>query len=164
MEPERIAVGLVTRVHGLSGEVAVQSLTDVTARFDPGSTLQLEDGRSLRIVASRPHVDRTLVTFDGVPDRTAAEGLRGAYLFVDAASLQPLPEGSYWPHDLEGCSVETEDGRPLGTIAEVLQGPANDVWAVEGEAGRRWIPAVRHAVLEVDLAGRRIVVREEALA
>ncbi len=161
-----IAVGRVARSHGVRGEVAVELLTEVPDRFAPGSTLQAEDGSSLTIESARPHQSRMLVTFQGVGDRTAADALRGAYLFVPETSLPDLPEGRYWPHQLEGCDVVDEDGRAIGRLVEVLAGPegGNDVWAVDGEGGRRLVPAVRDAVVSVDVGARRVVVRAEALS
>jgi 16S rRNA processing protein RimM len=159
----RIAVGRVTRAHGLRGEVAVEIHSEVSDRFAPGSSLQREDGSTLVVQATRPHQGRVLVTFEGVGDRSAAEALRDAWLFVPAESLPELSEGSYWPHELEGCAVVTEEGRALGTLAEVLSAPGNDVWAVDGEGGRVLVAAVRDAVVSVDLAARRVVVREGAI-
>jgi 16S rRNA processing protein RimM len=146
--------------------VAVELLTEVPERFAPGSTLQAEDGSSLTVESARPHQSRMLVTFEGVADRTAADALRGAYLFVPEESLPELPEGRYWPHQLEGCEVVDEDGRVLGRLAEVLAGPegGNDVWAVDGEDGRRLVPAVRDAVVSVDIEARRVIVRAEAFS
>src|SRR5207244_2589748 len=83
----RVAVGRVTRAHGVRGEVSVFVLSEVEDRFEAGSTLLLEDGRPLTIGASRPNRGRILVKFEGIPDRTAAEALRGAYLFVPASEV-----------------------------------------------------------------------------
>lgn len=160
----KVAVGRVTRPHGVRGEVAVELHTETPERFAAGALLRLEDDTTLTVSSARPHAGRLLVTFEGIGDRDAAGGLRGAYLFVDAADLPSLPEGSYWPHELEGCEVVTEEGRELGTVAEVLAGPANDVWAVEGSDGRRLVPAVRDVVVSVDVRAGRVVVREEGLA
>lgn len=162
MEP--IAVGRIAKAHGVRGEVAVEVHTEVPGRFDPGAEVLLEDGSRLTVRSSRPHAGRVLVTFEDVPDRTAAEALRGRWLFVAPDALPPLPEGSYWPHELEGCEVVTEDGRPLGRLADVLAAPGNDVWLVEGGEAPVLVPAVRETVLSVDLEGRRIVVREEGVA
>jgi 16S rRNA processing protein RimM len=160
--PRWVAVGRITRTHGVKGEVAVLPLSDVGARFEAGSTLFLEEreDRPLTVMASRPHQQRLLVAFRGVEDRTSAEALRGRYLFVPASSAPHLPEGEYWAHDLVGCDVLTEDGRSLGRIREILHTQANDVWAVEGADGEVLIPALKDVVREVDVAGRRVVVRE----
>ncbi|MGH2557385.1 MAG: ribosome maturation factor RimM [Actinomycetota bacterium] len=160
--PPWVAVGRITRTHGVKGEVAVLPLSDIGSRFEPGSTIFLDErqDRPLTVASSRPHRQRLLVAFHGVEDRTAAEELRGRYLFVPSSSAPPLPEGKYWAHDLIGCEVRTEEGRLLGTVGEVIHGPANDVWVARSQEGELLIPALKDVVNQVDTAGRRIVVRE----
>ena len=164
MGAERVAVGRIARPHGVRGELAVELHTEFPERFAPGAVVTTESGRTLTVEGSRPHAGRLLVRFREVPDRDAADRLRGEYLFVGADSLPTLADGAYWPHELEGCEVVSEDGRALGRVVEILAGPANDVWAVEGPDGRVLVPAVRDAVISVDVAARRIVVREAMLA
>jgi 16S rRNA processing protein RimM len=162
-EPEVgwVAVGRISRAHGVKGEVAVLPLTDVGSRFEPGSRLFTDLGeRTLVVAASRPHRHRTLVAFEGVPDRTAAEALQGAYLFVPASQTPSLPEGEYWPHQLIGCEVVTESGRSLGRLREVMRTQANDVWAAAGPGGETLVPALKDVVVSVDLPARRVVVRD----
>jgi 16S rRNA processing protein RimM len=138
--------------------VSVQPLTEVGARFVPGSVLRLEDGRTLTVQASRPHRDRVLVKFEGVADRDHADALRGSVLLVDAADAPPIEERDrYWIHQVVGLQVITEDGRPLGRIREVEANPANDLWVTEDGA---LIPAVREVVVGVDLEAGRVTVRE----
>ena len=158
-----VAVGRITRAHGLSGEVAVLVLSDVPDRFAPGAVVQLEDGRTLTVSASRPHKDRMLVTFREVADRTAAEALQRAILVVPESSSPPLPEGSWWDHQLKGCSVRTEDGRALGELREVIHTAANDVWSVvDAEGVETLIPVLREVIVDVDVGAKRIVVRTVA--
>ena len=158
-----LAVGRVARAHGVRGEVAVEPLTEVAARFEPGSILFCDDAlaRPLTVEASRPHGGRVLVAFRGIGDRDAADALRGAYLFVDDTSSPPLGDGAFWPHHLVGCEVTSEDGTPLGVLTEVLHNPANDVWVVTGDGGEILIPALSEVVRSVDVEGRRIVVRDD---
>jgi 16S rRNA processing protein RimM len=146
----------------VKGEVAVLPLSEVGSRFEAGSTLFLDEreDRPLTVTTSRPHRQRLLVAFRGVEDRTSAETLRGRYLFVPASSAPRLPEGEYWSHDLVGCDVLTEDGRAIGRIREILHTQANDVWAADAADGEVLIPALKDVVLDVDVAGRRVVVRE----
>lgn len=160
--PRWVAVGRITRTHGVRGEVAVLPLSEVRSRFEPGSTLFLDEreDRPLTVAGSRPHLQRLLVAFRGIEDRTSAEALRGQYLFVPASSAPPLPEGEFWAHDVVGCDVFVSDGRPIGRIREILHTPANDVWTVDGRDGEVLIPALKEVVQEVDVPGRRIVVRE----
>jgi 16S rRNA processing protein RimM len=160
--PEWVVVGRITRAHGVRGEVAVLVLSEVVERFEPGSRLYLDEtaARPVTVSAVRPHRQRLLVEFEGVRDRSQAEALQGSYLFVPAGSAPELPEGEFWTHELIGCEVVTDTGRPLGRIREVIHTPANDVWAAEGQDGEVLIPALKDVVGSVDVAGRRIVVRE----
>jgi 16S rRNA processing protein RimM len=160
--PPYIAVGRITRAHGVGGEVAVLPLSQVAGRFEAGSrVLAGEDGdRPLVVVAARPHRSRLLVRFDGVSDRDQAEALRGTYLFVPASESPALPVGEYWTHQLIGCRVDTQEGRPMGRVREVIHTPANDVWVVQDGDVENLIPALKDVVSEVDVAAGRIVVRE----
>jgi 16S rRNA processing protein RimM len=64
------------------------------------------------------------------------------------------------PHQLVGCSVVTDRGRSLGEVREVIHTPANDVWLAGAGSLEVLIPALRDVVESVDVASRRIVVRE----
>jgi 16S rRNA processing protein RimM len=160
--PRWVAVGRIGSTHGVKGEVSVLPLSEVGSRFEPGSTVFLDEREDLplTVASSRPHRQRLLVSFGGVEDRTAAEDLRGRYVFVPTSAAPPLPDGEYWAYDLVGCEVLTEEGRPIGRIREILHTEANDVWATDGEGGEMLIPALKDVVREVDVPGRRIVVRE----
>jgi 16S rRNA processing protein RimM len=153
-------VGKVTKAHGLRGEVTILVLSEVETRFELGSVLHLEDGRDLTVAAVRPDRGRLLVTFEGYDDRTAAESLHGRYLFVPHSDVPDLPEGSFWPHQLEGCEVVTEAGRQLGVIREVVLGVANDIWVTGPPEAEVLIPALKDVVVSVDVDGRRVVVRD----
>jgi 16S rRNA processing protein RimM len=160
--PRFVAVGRVTRAHGVKGEVAVLPLSQVPARFEPGAEVVVDEdeARVLVVVAARPHRSRVLVSFKGVADRDRADALRGSYLFVPSHQSPALPEGEYWTHDLIGCEVVTEGGRSLGSVREVIHTRANDVWTVQKEGEETLVPALKDVVAEVDVVGRRIVVRE----
>ena len=120
-----------------------------------------EDGREVRVRASRPNGGRMLVAFEGVGDRNAAELLRGLTLVVPRSSLPELPPGEFWPHQLEGCIVVTESGRTLGAITDVVANPAQDLWVTVDEAGAEiMVPAIREVVVDVDVAAGRVLVRD----
>lgn len=156
-----VAVGRITRAHGIKGEVAVLPLSQVESRFEPGSRLLLEgEDRTLTVTGSKPHRQRLLVRFEEVEDRDQAESLNGRYLMVPASEVPPLPDGEYWPHQLLGSEVVTESGRSLGRISEVVRTPANDVWVADGPDGQALVPALKDVVETVDLSARRVVVRE----
>jgi len=156
-----VAVGRITRSHGVTGEVSVFVLSEVEGRFADGAVVWLEDGRALTVEASRPHKDRLLVRFREVPDRSAADALHGAVLYVPESMSPPLPEGSWWDHQLIGCSVSTDGGRDLGALTDVIHTAANDVWvAVDAGGAETLVPVLKDVLVSVDVAARRIVVRE----
>lgn len=163
MDEPTVAVGRVSRAHGVQGEVAVLVLSEVEGRFAPGATLWLENGRKLTVQSSKPHRGGLLVRFREVRDREQAEGLQRALLVVPESSSPSLPEGSWWDHQIEGCAVETDRGRPLGTVREVIHTAANDVWSVVDGGGRETlVPALIDVLVSVDVGAKRIVVREIA--
>ena len=156
-----VAVGRITRAHGVHGEVAVLVLSEVLGRFADGAALQLEDGRELIVSSSRSHKDRLLVRFREVEDRAGAEALQGAFLVVPRSSSPALPEGSWWDNQIEGCVLTTDTGRVLGTVREVIHTGANDVWSAVGEGGAETlIPVLRDVLVWVDVDAGRIIVRE----
>jgi len=158
-----VAVGKITRAHGVRGEVAVLVLSEVQERFEPGVELSAEGRGSLAIETTRRDRGRLLVKFRGVEDRDAAQRLQGVYLTVPRSASPELPEGSYWPYELEGCEVRTEAGRELGTIVDVIHTQANDVWATRAtgtDGAEVLIPALRDVVVSVDVRARLVVVRD----
>lgn len=159
-DDENILVGEIAAPFGIRGEVRVYPylddpalLTKIPLRLHfSGGPFQL-----IRAVGFRPHQGQLLVQFEDT-DRTAAEGLRGAKLFLKKADFPPLPEGSYYEWQLKGLQVATESGEDLGTIKTVLFNPAaNDVY----ETDRALIPAHEQFVLSVDLETRRMIVRDD---
>jgi len=163
---DRVAVGRVAAAHGLGGEVAVDVLSDVPGRFAPGSSLLLslpgEAPRASVVASSRRHAgrkgggERMLVRFEGIEDRTAAEGLRGAELEVAAADVPPAPEGSFYHYDLVGCRCVDERAGELGEVVEVLAGGGGDLLRVAGDGRELLLPFVEPYIVAVDVAARRI--------
>jgi 16S rRNA processing protein RimM len=161
VERPTIVVGVVTRAHGVRGEVAVQNRSDNPDRWAPGSVVFVGSGATLTVAAVRAHGGRLLVTFEGVADRAGAESLRGRELLVPRSWLPELPPGEWWPDQLEGCAVLTDTGRTLGVLTEVITNPANDLWVAVDDAGvETLVPVVRELLVEVDVDAKRIVVRD----
>ncbi len=162
MRPEpTVAVGRISRAHGVHGEVAVVVLSEVPERFADGALVSLEDGRGLTVASTRAHRDRLLVRFREVRDRTQAEAIQGAFLYVPESASPELPPGSWWDHRIRGCTLETESGRRLGIVDEVIHTAANDVWSAIDDGGTETlIPVLHDVIVAVDVEARRIVIRE----
>lgn len=103
--------------------------TDRTERVAPGAVLQSKRG-SMTVERSRPHQKDWIVGFEGVPDRNAAEALRGLVLLAE-----PLedPE-ALWVHELVGTRVVTPDGTERGTVTSVEANPASDLLVLDSGA------------------------------
>jgi 16S rRNA processing protein RimM len=149
-----LLVGRVGRAVGLRGEVEVLVLSDAPDRFGPGSSLLLGDAlHDVTVRSSRRQKDRTIVTFDGFGDRTAAERLRGAALYIPPDAARSLGEGEYWDHDLIGCTVVTVDGDVVGKVTDVLHQPSGELLEVD----EHLIPLISDVVRAI-VPGERITI------
>jgi len=156
-----VAIGEIVGTFGVRGEVKVEPLTDFPERFGRTETVYLGDGRvPRRVEGAHPHKRLILVKLEGVADRTAAERLRGARLYVPLAEITPLAADQFYIHDVVGARVQHVDGRYLGTVADVLSAAGNDLFVVRDapQGGEVLLPAVREFVKSVDPASRLIVV------
>lgn len=155
--PEHVRIGYVRRAVGLSGEVEVEPLTDDTGRFKPG--LSVRAGAAVRQVEAVRNGAGTLVLkLIGVDDRDLADDLRGKYLEIETAEVQPLPEGSYYHWQLLGLEVFDTAGTRLGEITDIIDNPANDIYLLSAEDRQVLVPAVSEVVRSIDLAAGRMVV------
>ncbi len=162
MQGQRLRVGWVSRPHGLRGEVRVVAegpFQDAVPQLPRVSLVGPWGTEERQVESVRRTQGAFLVKLAGVDDRAAAERLRGAEVCVPRESAPPLPEGTYYVADLLGASVVTEAGEPVGTLEDVLHGPAHDVYVVRTGGKEVLLPAVREVVREVSADCRRIVVR-----
>ena len=142
-----VVVGRVGKPHGLDGSFFVEQASEDPARFAPEATLYV-DGEPARVESSKRSGGRPVIRLDrSVP--------RGAELAVPRESLPPTEEGEYYAFELAGLEVEEEGGRPLGRVAKVAPGVANDV--LELDSGLAF-PLVEACVREIDLERGRIVI------
>lgn len=163
---ERLAVGLVRGIHGLHGALRVEVLTDRPEdRFRAGATLYREGAdQPLTIASAQPNEPGWLVRFDEVPDRTAAEAMRDAYLEVIVSPGEELPRGEYYWHEVQGVQVVSTDGQVLGTVVDVYRAGGAEVFVVRGEAfGEFDVPAVRNFIRIFAPRRGEIVVDLDAL-
>jgi 16S rRNA processing protein RimM len=161
VERPTVVVGVVSKPHGVRGEVSVQNRSDNPDRWLPDAMVFDRDGIPYHVRDVRSQGTHLLVRFDGIDDRSAAEALRGRELLVPASWLPTLSDGEWWPHQIEGCRVVTESGRDLGTVREVVPNPANDLWiSVDGAGTETIVPVLAEVLVDVDVDDGRIVVRD----
>ena len=162
-----LLVARIGKPHGLGGEVTVQLHTDdPESRFAVGSVLATEAApgtgvpRSLTVRSTRVHRGIWLLGFEGIPNRTGAESLRGTRLFVDAALGLPEDDDEGWyESELVGLAAVTVHGEPIGTVSGLETGRVQDLLVIRLTAGgEALVPFVEAIVPEVDVDGGRVVL------
>lgn len=146
-------VGRVVKSHGIKGEVAVEvSTDDPDVHFAVGEVLtgrQAGKERDLTVKTMRPHQKRLLVSFEEVPDRTAADSLRGMKFF--AAPLEREEDSDeYYDHELIGLDV-VHDGSKAGTVTGVMDTPNRKILEIDYGGREVLVPFVMEFVPEIDL-------------
>lgn len=159
-EPSFLTVGQVSKPHGVRGEVRVIVHTDVPERFTWLKEVYVaQQTRQLVVVeGARLHQNMVLLKLAGYDDRDAAGMLRGAWLQVPEAEAIPLAEGEYFLYQLEGLTVVTDTGESLGTLLEVIETGANNVFRVDGPLGEVLLPDTREVILDIDFDNGRVLV------
>jgi len=162
-----LVVARIGKAHSLRGEVTVQAHTDdPEARFVPGARFATEAvpgsgvPRELVLRSARLHNGIWLLAFEGIPDRTGAEGLRGTRLLVEAEDVvDDADEDAWYEDELVGLRAVDTSGVELGTVSGLEHGPAQDllVLALSG-GGTGYVPFVSEIVPEVDVEGGRVVL------
>ncbi|GGF80522.1 ribosome maturation factor RimM [Paenibacillus albidus] len=164
---EELTVGKLVNTHGIRGEIKVLSHTDFPeVRFAPGKKLMVipADGApkfEVIVDSSREHKGMYIVKLQGYTNINQIEKYKGSLLKVPSDDLVELPENEYYFHHIVGCEVFTEENpeQPLGTIKEILQPGANDVWVVKPATGPDiLIPVINEVVLDVDTKAKKIKV------
>lgn len=159
-----VAIGEIARPHGLRGEVRVTPLTDHPERFERVTACVLWDAtrderEPCRITTARRQGEVLLLSFAGYDSVEAARALVGRLIAVPRDEALPPPPGSFYPWQLQGAQVTTEDGRLVGQLIGIEHSTAHDLWVVERAGHEHLIPAVPEIVIDVDVAAGRVVIR-----
>lgn len=143
--------GKIVTTHGVAGEVKVQPWCDGPDFLSGFSRLFLGKGETaLEVERCRSHKNMAIIKFRGVDDMDAALELRGRVLWIDRADAA-LSDGEYFVQDLIGLlAVDADSGREYGTVSDVSQTGANDVYHIRFPDGaERLIPAIPQVVIEI---------------
>lgn len=155
-----LRVGRLTKAHGLKGAIKLELFTDEPEkRFVPGAVFTLQvptaskwHGKSLELRELRWYNGHPVGFFAGVDDRTEAETLIKAILWVSQDAKQlPDEEDAWYDHQLAGLTA-LRDGVKVGVVARVEHLPAQDLLAIKTDDGEVLVPFVKAIVPEVDLA------------
>ena len=154
MKPDApVTLAVITGAHGVTGEVRLKLFTEDLSAY------RSFNGGSLTLKSLRNGIAR----FAEVPDRNAAERLRGTLLTVPRSALPPLEEGEYYHADILGLACISTRGEALGIVVAIDDFGAGDVIEIERPDKKRFmVPMRAPAVPEWD--DERLIVDEAFIA
>ena len=160
MKKEYLEAGKIVTTHGIRGEVKIMPYTDtpdLLAEFD-----RLFIGRNkdeVIITRSRVLKNTVIAKIEGIDTPEAAEKLRNKILYMHRDDLE-LDEDTYFIQDLIGVEVRDADTDEVyGTIADVMQTGANDVYVIKGEKREYLVPAIADVVVSTDIDSNIMTIR-----
>ncbi len=162
-----VLVGRVIATHGIRGELKVLTESDEPERLVGLRTVRIgaavDSARELAVESARIQILKRgkalLLRLEQVDSMEAAAALDGYQVYALQEALE-LEADEHFVHDLVGAQVDLEDGRPLGTVADILQSSAQDVLVIRRpDAPDALVPFVKEFVLAVHVEDARIVIR-----
>lgn len=157
-----LRVGVISSTHGIRGEVKVYPTTDDPERFLDLDEVILDTGREhkiLEIEGVKFFKNQVILKFKGYDNINDIEKYLKKDLLVDREHAVELGENENFIADLIDMEVVTDEGKVLGTLADVIETGANDVYAVKTPEGKEiLLPAIRDCILDVNVDEKRMTV------
>lgn len=160
MKNEYLEAGKIVNTHGIRGEVKIMPYCDspeLLCEFD-----RLFMGKSLKeIYIERSRVQKNMIIckIEGVDTPEEAEKLRNKMLYMQRDDLE-LDEDTYFIQDLIGMTVKNADTDEIyGTIDDVFQTGANDVYSIKNGDKSYLIPAIADVVINTDIDSGIMTIR-----
>lgn len=159
-----LTVGRIICPWGVRGQVKVEPLTDDPKRFKslPEVFIEFADSAVFYQIESVIFLKDyfPVIKLEGINSRQKAEALRGYYLKIQRKHAVKLPKDRYFICDIIGLCVFDESGNYIGTVKDVLQTGANDVYAVETPDQKEvLIPAIKQVVKKIDLENGKMIIQ-----
>ena len=153
----RLIIAEVLKPQGIRGEIKVKTFTDAPENVKAFKTVYI-DGNPYKILSFRVGNDgAAYLGLRGVPDRNAAELLRGKTIEGERDDGPILDEGQYYIVDIIGLLCETEEGEALGTVTDISNF-SSDIYTIEKAGKKILFPAVKGVIKRVDLESKKLVV------
>lgn len=167
MYSEYLSIGEALKPQGIHGLVKVRPDTDNPDRFLALDQVYIKEGDSYRLITIEkvePRPDGYVYCIlDHACSREDAEKQRGWVLYVDRDHAVPLSEGQYFISDLLSCRVVNRQGETIGTLVDVLQPGANDVYQIKTKKGIMYLPVLPFVILKVEPKEGFITIDESRL-
>ncbi len=159
---QRLRVGVIASTHGLKGEVKVYSTTDDVTRFNDLKTVILDLGdqsMTLNIQSVKYFKNMAILKFKEFNNINEIEKYKGKDLLIERDQAVALAPNENFITDLIGLQVFTDEGTAFGTLKDVIQTGANDVYVITAENGKEYLfPAIPQCVLDVNLEEQKMTV------
>ncbi len=160
--PDYIIIGQITRPHGVRGEVKVMPHTDRPERFKPLKRVYLTADEKNRtaygIQGVRIGPRFVIVKLESVDTPEQAELIKKAYIEIPRRECLPLREGKYYFFELVGLTVATKRGEIIGTVKDILDYPAHDIYVVDGGEKDYLIPDVPGIIDKIDTDSGEMII------
>ena len=157
-----LQVGVITQTHGVRGEVKVFPTTDVVNRFKKLKQVILDTGKEtmpLEIQSVKFFKQFVILKFKGIDNINDIEKYKRCSLYVTREHAVALEEDEYFIADMIGMEVCTEDGNIFGTLKDVIETGANDVYVIENaEHGEVLVPAIKECIRSVDIEKGQMMI------
>lgn len=159
---DMLQVGVITQTHGVRGEVKVFPTTDDVNRFKKLKQVILDTGKetmSLEIQSVKFFKQFVILKFKGIDNINDIEKYKRCSLYVTREHAVALEEDEYFIADMIGMEVCTEDGNIFGTLKDVIETGANDVYVIENaEHGEVLVPAIKECIRSVDIEKGQMMI------
>ena len=157
-----LQVGVITSTHGIRGEVKVFPTTDDPKRFKKLKQVILDTGkekRDLEVESVKFFKQFVILKFKGIDNINEVERYKRCPLLVTRVHAVPLQEDEYFIADMIGMQVVTEDGAVFGTLKDVIETGANDVYIIESsEHGEVLVPAIKECILDINIEEQKMQI------
>lgn len=157
-----LRVGVISSTHGVRGEVKVFPTTDDIERFKDLKHVILDTGKEMKeleVTGVKFFKQFAILKFKGIDDINDIEKYKGKDLLVTRDNAVDLEEGEFFICDLIDCVAVNEENEVLGTLTEVLQTGANDVFVIKKEDGKELlVPYIDECILDINIEEKKITV------
>lgn len=159
--PAFLIVGKLRRPHGVKGEMKMSVLTDFPDLLVKGLEVFVgEDYLALTIRSIRSQGETILISFEEYFDRDKVGVHRNKFVSMRTEDFPSLPEGEYFFHQLLGLKVIDEDAQKLGSVVDIIETGANNIYVVRNVRGDEiLLPAIEGVIIAVDLELKEMRVR-----
>jgi len=162
MKQEYFEIGQIVNTFGIKGMVKVNPFTDDVFQFEDMKTILVEKKDELleiQIEEVKYSKNQVLLKLKGIETIEEANKYRGCYLKISRQKARKLPEGTYFIADLIGLDVYTDENELLGTLLDIYNSGANDIYVVKDILGKQiLLPAIKEVIKDVNLDEGKITV------